>query len=143
MHTEGAFNLLDSHDTPRILTTANGNRQAVRNALTMLFMLPGSPCIYYGTEIGMEGGQDPDCRRPMIWNEAKQDKDLYKYIQYLIDFRKQNIDFINKCSIDFSISEEKNGKWTFRYENKFIILNYINKKIAIETNLIEAETNGA
>jgi cyclomaltodextrinase / maltogenic alpha-amylase / neopullulanase len=142
MHTEGAFNLLDSHDTPRILTMANGNKQAVRNALTILFMLPGSPSIYYGTEIGMEGGQDPDCRRPMIWNEEKQDKDLYKYIQFIIDFRKQNINFINECSIEFYITEEGNGKWIFRYEDKYIILEYINKIIEMDTNLIKIETNG-
>jgi len=135
MHTEGAFNFLDSHDTPRILTTANGNKQAVRNALTMLFLLPGSPCIYYGTEIGMEGGQDPDCRRPMIWNEEKQDKDLFKFIQYLIDFRKKNIDFIHKCSLEFSSAEEGNGKWVFRYEDKFITLTYIDKIIRMDTNL--------
>lgn len=135
MHAEAAFNFLDSHDTTRILTTANGNRQTVRNALTMLFLLPGSPCIYYGTEIGMEGGQDPDCRRPMIWNEEKQDKDLYKYIQYLIEFRKKNINFIHKCSIEFSTTEETNGKWIFKYEDKFIILKYKNKIIEMETNL--------
>jgi cyclomaltodextrinase / maltogenic alpha-amylase / neopullulanase len=136
MHTWGAFNLLDSHDTERILTVANGNKQAVRNALTMQLMLPGSPCIYYGTEIGMEGGhKNDDNRRPMVWNEKKQDKDLYKYVQYLIDFRKRNIDFINKCSIDFSVSEDGNGKWIFRHENKFIILSYIKKKIEIENNL--------
>jgi glycosidase len=115
---------------------ANGNKQSVRNALTMLFMLPGSPCIYYGTEIGMEGGQDPDCRRPMIWNENRQDRDLFKFMQYLIDFRKRNIGFINKCSMEFSVTEEQNGKWTFRHENHYIVLNYINKKIELETNLV-------
>jgi len=83
----------------------------------------------------MEGGQDPDCRRPMIWNEEKQDKDLYKYIQYLIEFRKKNINFIHKCSIEFSTTEETNGKWIFKYEDKFIILKYKNKIIEMETNL--------
>jgi len=137
MHTEGAFNLLDSHDTPRILTIANGNKQAVRNALTMLFIFPGSPCIYYGTEIGMEGERDNDgCRRPMIWNKERQDKNLYKYIQFLIDFRKQNNKFINECSIEFSVTGEGNGRWIFRHENKYIILEYINKIIEIDTDLL-------
>jgi len=136
MHTGGAFNLLDSHDTARILTVANGNKQAVRNALTMQLMLPGSPCIYYGTEIGMEGGhKNDDNRHPMVWNEKKQDKDLFKYMQHLLDFRKRNIDFINKCSIDFTSSDDGNGKWIFKHENKFITLNYIKEKIEIETNL--------
>jgi glycosidase len=84
----------------------------------------------------MEGGQDPDCRRPMIWNENRQDKDLLKFMQYLIGFRKRNIDFINKCSMEFSVSETQNDKWTFRHENNFINLHYINKKLEIETNLV-------
>ena len=35
--------------------------------VAVLFTMPGSPCIYYGTEIAMEGGHDPDCRRCMPW----------------------------------------------------------------------------
>lgn len=34
--------------------------------------LPGSPCIYYGTEIALPGGHDPDCRRCMPWNELEK-----------------------------------------------------------------------
>jgi alpha-glucosidase len=37
----------------------------------MQFTLPGVPLVYYGEEIGMEGGVDPDCRRTMRWNEAE------------------------------------------------------------------------
>ena len=35
--------------------------------LVFMFLQSGSPCIYYGTEIAMEGGPDPDCRRCMDW----------------------------------------------------------------------------
>ncbi|MBR5020191.1 MAG: alpha-glycosidase, partial [Oscillospiraceae bacterium] len=34
-----------------------------------LMTLPGSACIYYGTEIAMPGTHDPDCRRTMPWDE--------------------------------------------------------------------------
>ena len=37
------------------------------------------PMIYYGDEVGMEGKDDPDCRRGMIWDEAKQDKEILAY----------------------------------------------------------------
>ena len=37
----------------------------------MLMTMPGSACIYYGTEIAMEGGDDPDCRRPMPWHKLE------------------------------------------------------------------------
>jgi hypothetical protein len=113
-----------------------------KKALRALVKKAHDTCIYYGTEIGMEGRQDPDCRRPMIWNEARQDKELYKYIVYLINFRKRNIDFINKCSIEFIITKERNGEWILKYGDKFIVLKYINKKIEMETNLIKTETSG-
>ena len=33
--------------------------------------LPGAPMIYYGDEAGMWGGDDPDCRKPMVWPDMK------------------------------------------------------------------------
>ena len=65
------FNFLDTHDTMRCLTRCGGDRDAFFQQLTMLMTLPGSACIYYGTEIAMEGGDDPDCRRPMPWHRIE------------------------------------------------------------------------
>ena len=64
----GCFNTLDSHDRERIITML-GSEQAVKFASALLFVLPGVPVIYYGDEIGLEGGKDPDNRRPFPWNE--------------------------------------------------------------------------
>jgi glycosidase len=100
-HNSAAFNLLDSHDTRRALNTAGGDKQALRNAFTMLFLLPGSPCVYYGDEIGMTGGGDPDCRGPMIWDEAKQDKELLEFFKGLISFRKNYYTIINQGIIEY------------------------------------------
>lgn len=36
--------------------------------------MPGTPCIYYGTELAMEGSYDPDCRRCFDWDESNWDK---------------------------------------------------------------------
>ncbi|MDR1249300.1 MAG: glycoside hydrolase family 13 protein [Treponema sp.] len=101
LHNSMAFNLLDSHDTRRALNRAKEDKQALRNAFAMLFLLPGSPCIYYGTETGMTGGDDPDCRRPMIWDEAKQDKELLKFFKDLIGFRKIYYTIINQSVIEY------------------------------------------
>ena len=60
------FTLLDSHDTIRLRNRVSGEREYWQQ-LTALFTLPGSPCIYYGTELLLEGGPDPDCRRCMPW----------------------------------------------------------------------------
>ena len=66
------FNFLDTHDTMRCLTRCGGNRDVFYQQLAMLMTLPGSACIYYGTEIAMEGGDDPDCRRPMPWHRIER-----------------------------------------------------------------------
>lgn len=118
-HNRVAFNLLDSHDTVRLLTAAGGDKLALRNAFTMLFLLPGSPCIYYGTEIGMEGGHDPDNRRVMIWDEAKQDSELLEFFKRLIAFRKAHINLINHSTISY---QEIDGAhcWHFAFGNEVL-----------------------
>lgn len=37
----------------------------------------GAPMVYYGDEAGMWGANDPDCRKPMIWNDLAYDNELY------------------------------------------------------------------
>ncbi|GAA0367035.1 glycoside hydrolase family 13 protein [Alkalibacterium iburiense] len=87
--TEVMFNLLDSHDTARILTKAKGDKDSVKSALTFLYSQSGAPCMYYGTEIGLDGGDDPDCRKCMIWDEDKQDQDMLNFSKSLNRFRKK------------------------------------------------------
>ncbi|WIM40703.1 alpha-glycosidase [Paenibacillus sp. PK4536] len=87
--TEVSFNLLDSHDTARALTLAKGNKDRLKLAVTFQMTYSGTPCIYYGDEFGMEGDNDPDCRRCMIWDEKDQDLELFAFYQQLIALRKQ------------------------------------------------------
>jgi cyclomaltodextrinase len=63
------LNLLDSHDTARLVSIAGGDRASVRLATILLFTYPGAPSIYYGDEIGLEGRLDPDCRRAILWDQ--------------------------------------------------------------------------
>lgn len=77
---EVMFNMLDSHDTERILTVAKGNKNAVKSALTFMYLHCGTPCIYYGTEVGMAGGGgDPDCRRVM---PKRRDNKMCRYAYF-------------------------------------------------------------
>ncbi|WP_264191551.1 glycoside hydrolase family 13 protein [Metabacillus litoralis] len=85
---EVAFNLLGSHDTPRVLTMCKNNTSKVKMLFTFLLSYIGTPCIYYGDEIGMLGDQDPGCRACMEWNEEKQDQELLNYVKKLITLRK-------------------------------------------------------
>ncbi len=62
------LNLLDSHDTHRFLTLCAGDTEKLRAALALAYFFLGSVSIYYGTEIDMVGGYDPDCRRCFDWS---------------------------------------------------------------------------
>ncbi|TMV46268.1 alpha-glycosidase [Paenibacillus mesophilus] len=83
---EAAFNIIGSHDTPRLLTVANDERKAMQAALFQ-FILPGAPCLYYGDEVGMRGGADPDCRKPMVWEKQRQNGELLDFYRRLISLR--------------------------------------------------------
>jgi len=86
--SEVMFNLLDSHDTERILATAKGDVQLVKSALACLFLQRGTPCFYYGTELELDGGPDPDCRRVMPWERVSDSNDMLNFMKKLIQLRK-------------------------------------------------------
>ena len=88
--TSVQFNLLDSHDTPRFLTCAGQDMASLQLALTFLFTYPGTPCLFYGDEIGLSGQQDPECRQPFPWNEEKWNHDLRNFIKKLITLRNSH-----------------------------------------------------
>ena len=87
---ETAFNLLDSHDTARLLHLCKEDKRRMKLAATFQLTYMGAPCIYYGDEVGITGGNDPDCRRPMIWDKDKQDLDLFEFYKEMISLRKEN-----------------------------------------------------
>lgn len=102
---EVSFNLLDSHDTPRILTLCKGNKELMKAVLTFMFIQKGTPCIYYGTEVGMEGEMDPDCRRCMIWED--QDEDLRNFFKQLIALRKQFSEIFSYGTMTWHYDDDK------------------------------------
>lgn len=67
------LNLLASHDTARLMTITGGDEASVKLATLLLMTFPGAPSIYYGDEVGLLGGIDPDCRRGFpsesFWNQ--------------------------------------------------------------------------
>ena len=84
------FNLLDSHDTPRILTHVGEDVALAQLAIALLFTYPGVPCVYYGDEIGMVGAGDPDNRRCMIWDQEAWNHELHAYFKALIHLRRHS-----------------------------------------------------
>ncbi|SES22215.1 alpha-glycosidase [Salisediminibacterium halotolerans] len=134
---EVAFNLLDSHDTPRLLTIADGNKARMKLAAAFKLTYFGAPCIYYGDEIGMDGGADPGCRKPMIWEEDKQDHELFAFYQRLIELRK-NHPALQNGTFRFLSAEKNKGYVAFERtdsQDRFVIMmNSSDKKAKIRTS---------
>lgn len=86
--TRGMVNLLGSHDTARIWTLAGGDRPALQQALVMQFSYPGIPALYYGDEVGLEGGEDPDNRRAMPWSVVDPARDFRADVRRLAEIRR-------------------------------------------------------
>ncbi|WP_058304411.1 alpha-glycosidase [Gorillibacterium timonense] len=87
---EVAFNLLGSHDTPRILSVCGDDKDKLRLAFLLLLTYTGAPTIYYGDEIGLDGdgGDFSYYRKCMEWDKEKQDRNLFAFMQKLIYLRK-------------------------------------------------------
>lgn len=85
--TRAQLNLLSSHDEPRFLTVVSGDPAAFRLASAFQMTVEGAPCIYYGDEIGMTGGADPECRRTFPEDRSRFDEELLEYIRSLIALR--------------------------------------------------------
>ena len=79
---------LGSHDTERLRTVV-GSAEKARLAVGLQFAYPGAPAIYYGDEIGLEGGKDPDNRRAFPWAREQWNADLRRWVQKLIALRKR------------------------------------------------------
>ena len=130
------FNLLDSHDTNRLFDKTGKDIDTFYQQLAVLFTMPGSPCIYYGTEVVMDGSYDPDCRRCMPWDEiesGKKDEQISE-MKKIISLRKtlescksRNFHFPNDVPENRVITYEKIGE----NETIKIILNCEEKDVEI------------
>lgn len=114
--SEVAFNLLDSHDTARLLTLCNGDKRKMKLAALFQFTYLGAPCIYYGDEIGMDGEFDPDCRKCMEWDEKKQDRELFSFYQKLIRLRLNHA-ALRTGEIQFIEAEPQGKRIVFERKN--------------------------
>lgn len=150
------YNLVDSHDTTRILEICSNNTDLVKLPYLFLFTFPGAPSIFYGGEIGLSGKHDPDNRRCMIWEKDKQNQDILNHIKTLIKLRNKYNAFKStefewiEVNDDYEfIIFKKEGLYFFmskRYKSHDIILPkelqnttvkdiYSNKIIALGTNI--------
>lgn len=81
------FNQLDSHDTARFKSLLGKDVARLPLAVVWLFSWPGVPCIYYGDEVGLDGDNDPFCRKTFPWQAEKQDAALLALYQRMAKLR--------------------------------------------------------
>ncbi len=87
--TKANLNLLGSHDTARLLTILGDDTDGVILAMLMIMTFPGAPCIYYGDEIGLTGGHDPECRAAFPWeHESEWNSRILDAVRSLIALRQ-------------------------------------------------------
>ncbi len=80
--------LLGSHDTPRVLTVCAEDATSLELAALLQFTFPGAPSIYYGDEIGLTGGPDPESRAAFPWDRPEEwNRDLLGAFGSLISLR--------------------------------------------------------
>ena len=85
------FNLLDSHDTPRLLTLLNGDKALSQLAAIAQFTFPGVPCLYYGDEIGLTNEEGFDSRNCFPWDEDQWDQESLDFYKKLITLRRTSL----------------------------------------------------
>jgi len=82
------YNLIDSHDTPRIMSICGDQIEKVKLAYLLQFTFAGAPSVYYGSEVGLAGPEGHN-RRCMPWDESQQDLGISSFVKNLIELRKK------------------------------------------------------
>lgn len=101
------FNLLDSHDVVRAYSRCGENFDIYLQQFVLLMTMPGTPCIYYGTEVAMSGDGNPYNRKSMPWDEIAEGKydSVIKEIKTIIALRTKYTQ-MNGEKIDWEHDDE-------------------------------------
>ncbi|HOO74090.1 MAG TPA: glycoside hydrolase family 13 protein [Tepiditoga sp.] len=129
---DGLWNILDSHDTDRAVTNLKGDYEKFKKAVAIQMTFKGSPVIYYGDEIGMEGEDDPFCRKPFLWDQSYWNEDLFNFYTDMIALRKE---YSSVRTGKYKVLSSKIGTLIYkRYDEKSEIIVAVNSK-SIKTKI--------
>ncbi len=128
---QSMMNLLGSHDTLRLYEVCKGDIARLKLAVVFQMCFLGSPHIYYGDEIAMGGGKDPDNRRPFNWRYAEDPsaESLREFYRRMIRLRKNHPAF-SEGSFRFLVGVGDEISFE-RYLNPERIIVSINAKLQI------------
>ena len=109
----GLLHLVGSHDVARVRTELGGSSAKAAQAATLLLTAGGVPLVYYGDEIGMEGGDDPDARRCMEWDETKWDRKIFNTHRTLVRARRER-PWLAWGSFEDVVVDDDRGLYAYR-----------------------------
>ena len=115
------LNFLSTHDIERVYHLLEGKFNFIKLAIVLSLTLPGVPLIYYGDEAGLDGGRDPDNRRPLPWSNFNEE--IYNHYRGLCKIRNE-YDAFKKGSIWFVENRDfLMYKRSYDSENIYVVLN--------------------
>lgn len=126
---------LDNHDVQRFVYRLDEPQKRLKQALAVVMTYTGIPIVYYGTEISLDGGNDPDNRRDMVFEE----NEVTDAVRKLTSIRKENPEFVHG-----DISLINLGTYGFSYQRTYegqssvLVLNLDSKAREFTVRLPEA-----
>lgn len=115
----GNINIAGTNDTERILTVLDENIELLRLLVVIQFTLPGVPLVYYGDEIGLKGGKEPDNRRSYPW--GKENKNLIEFYREIARIRNSE-NGLKKGDINIYETDSDVFAFERNYENEKIVV---------------------
>lgn len=141
------LNFLDTHDTPRFITEIGGSLDKTLAALALSVVYMGANSLYYGTEVGLEGKGDPDCRRTFPWEKIEEKQDVLGKIKEILAVKKYEAiknggikiysegdllileRFVNEKTLSLAINLGKEKNFDLGYKEILAAGNFKNQKL--------------
>ena len=138
------MNLVDSHDTGRILTACKGELKRLMQVLAFQLGYPGAPMIYYGGETGLEGDYAEDGRRTMPWDGL--DHALIDRYKHALHFRKGS-DALRLGDVEAVIIDDAQKVYAFKRwlndEVVYCVFNASDKTAEVRLPLLDGNWHDA
>ncbi len=136
------WNFIDTHDTARFIHSVHNDMKKQMLAAALQLLLPGMPMIYYGDEVLLKGGPDPDSRRGMLWDKNRQNKEILYYYQTLIKIRHEYPVLTEGTIIEQYTDDNKGLIYTSRHLNtQNIILIFHTQKGTVKLPCLKGMRN--
>lgn len=133
------FNIADTQDTERIISFCENDIRKAKLIYALHMFMPGAPCIYYGSEVGLTGVTPYDGRKCMPWSPDPKTHELHGFLKQFIALRKDNpamagLEFewleINESHDAFILRKQVEGNCVY------LLLNNSNNEIVFNSTVL-------